>query len=366
MTAASPGLTYNPDHASPPGDLVQEYLDVLQISARELARRCGRSGKLMAEIVAAKAPVEPETALQLQRVLGPAASIWTNMEASYRLHVARRDERLKLGASYDWAKRFPIKELVERSYIAQQTDRSATVEELLLFFGVGSVKACEDRIQDLLLADFRTSQSFTSSPEALAAWLRIGEKVALERATPDFNRDSFLRALGEIRTFTLESLGTALPKLTKCCAAAGVVFLIEKPFLKVRASGVSRWLTPKKALIQQSLRHMADDHFWFTFFHECAHLLLHSRKAVFIDADKGFGNADPKQEAEANSWSADFLIPTGSLKAFLRGFLCTEAEVIDFAAKSGVAPGIVVGQLQHRGALAFSALNHLKTRYQWR
>lgn len=365
MTEPPSELQYRPDHAAPPGDLIQEYLDTLQISARELARRCGRSGKLMAEIVAGKAPVEPETALQLQRVLGLPASIWSNMEAGYQLHLARREDRRTLAESYDWARSFPVKELVERGHIARQTDRSALVEGLLTFFGVGSVKACEDRIQDLLVADFRTSASFASSQEALAAWLRVGERTALDRDTSDYDRESFLGVLREIRGLTPETLDTAGPKLIEKCAGAGVVFVLEKPFPKVRASGVSRWLTPRKALIQQSMRHMADDHFWFTFFHECAHLLLHSRKAIFIDVAKGPGSADPRQEAEANAWAADFLVPGNALKSFVRTFRGGEAEVLRFAADCGVAPGIVVGQLQHRAVLPFNALNHLKVRYAW-
>ncbi len=365
MTPSRRESEFQPDYAIPPGDLIQEYLDDLRISARELARRCGRSGKLMAEIVAGKAPVEPETALQLQRVLGLNASVWSGMEAEYQLHLARRDDSATLAASYDWARKFPIKELIGRSHMAGRSDRSAQVEELLTFFGVGSVKACEDRMMDLLAADYRTSPSFASSPEALAAWLRLGERAALAREAPDFDRDIFLQTLRKVRSLTSENLVSAGPKLVEECAGAGVVFVLEMSFPKVRASGVSRWITPRKALIQQSMRHMSDDHFWFTFFHECAHLLLHSRKSVFIDVQKGPGSADPRQEAEANAWAADFLIPEGAMRAFIRAFSGGETEVARFAADHGIAPGIVVGQLQHRGALRFDALNHMKVRYTW-
>ena len=46
--------------------------------------------KLVSEIIAGKAPVEPETALQFERVLGMAASVWLNLEANYQLHIARQ------------------------------------------------------------------------------------------------------------------------------------------------------------------------------------------------------------------------------------------------------------------------------------
>ena len=360
MSTADRLLDYTPDHATPPGHLVQEYLEHLNISARELARRCGRSGKLIAEIVSGKAPLEPATALQLERVLGVPASVWSNMEAAYQLHQARAAESEDLAASHEWAKAFPLLELANRGHLARKADKAGQVQELLAFFGVGSVKACEERIDDLLQVGYRTSPSFDNDQWALAAWLRIGERRASEIECQDYDRDAFLAALKEIRGLTVGAFTAALPILETKCASAGVAVVMEPALPKIRVSGISRWLTPRKGLIQQTLRYRSEDHFWFTFFHECAHLLLHSRKEIFIDMQKGAGSAGPKEEAEANTWAADFLIPSSAMRAFRMGFTGTETEVRNFARKLGIAPGIVVGQLQHEKVIAHSALNKLK------
>ena len=42
-------------------------------------------------------------------------------------------------------------------------------------------------------------------------------------------------------------------------------------------------------MIQLSARHKSDDHLWFSFFHEAAHVLLHSKKSVFVDELNGGG-----------------------------------------------------------------------------
>ncbi len=360
MTNVSSSRANTPDHASPPGDLVQEYLEHLGISARELARRCGRSGKLMAEIVSGRAPLEPATALQLERVLGVSAAIWSNMEAAYQLHQARDTEDQHLAASHDWAKAFPLAELAARGYLKRPPAKADQVQELLKFFSVGGVKACEDRIDELLQADFRTSETFDNDPWSLAAWLRIGERRAANIASRDYDRDAFLSALIDIRGLTLKPIREALPEIEAKCAAAGVAFVLEPPLPKTRVSGVSRWLNPRKALIQQSFRYKSDDHFWFTFFHECAHLLLHSRKAIFIDMEKSSGSAGPKEEVEANIWAADFLIPSAAMRSFRLTFTRTEGEVLAFAKSLGIAPGIVVGQLQHNKAIRYAVFNNLK------
>lgn len=356
---------YRPDYALPPGELIQDQLNTLDISARELARRCGRSPKLMAEIIAGKAPIEPETALQLERVLETSASIWLGMEASYRLHLARSKEQQALAEYLGWAKTFPLKELEKRGLLGLRGDASAQVQQLLKFFGCGSVEACQDRFKELAAVAFRHSPSFESNQAALLAWLRIGDLRAEEIDTKEYDRARFLAALKEIRGLTLLPIEVFLPEMKARCADAGVVFVLERALPKVALSGVSKWLSPRRALIQQTARHLSNDHFWFTFFHECAHLLLHSRKSIFLDGN-GLSNVAAELEAEADDWASDFLIPSDELTRFITRFNYAESEVTEFAAKHKIAPGIVVGQLQHRKVLHYSQMNPLKQRYVWK
>jgi addiction module HigA family antidote len=356
---------YQPDYVPRPGLLIQEQLDTLDISGRELARRCGRSPKLIAEIIAGKAPIEPETALQLERVLETSAAIWLGMEANYRLHLARTKEGPVFAEHIDWAKSFPLKELANRSLLKKHTDAGAQVRELLKFFGCGTVEACNERFDELTAAAARHSPSFDSNRAALLAWLRIGDLRAEAVEAEEFDRAAFLAALKDIRGLTRQPIEHFLPAIRERCAGAGVVFVLERALPGVALSGVSRWLSPRRALIQQTVRHLANDHFWFTFFHECAHILLHSRKTIFLDG-KGMSNVAAELEAEADDWASNFLIPSEDLTRFITRFTYKEGEVEEFAAKHDVAPGIVVGQLQHRKVLHFAQMNSLKQRYEWR
>ena len=83
---------YSPDYAVPPGWVIEEHLGTHGISQAELARRCGRSPKLISEIIAGRAPIEPSTALQFEMVLGIDASVWLGIEADYQLFSAREAE----------------------------------------------------------------------------------------------------------------------------------------------------------------------------------------------------------------------------------------------------------------------------------
>lgn len=358
---------YRPDHAAPPGHLLEEYLEARAFSQAEFARRCGRSPKLISEIVAGKAPIEPRTAIEFEKILGLDAGIWLGMEGDYRLHLAREAEASAREAEAAWAKAFPARELVKRGYLTKAESPADTVGGLLAFFNVASVQAWNAR-HLTEQASYRHSPSFKSKPEALATWLRLGELEAEKQECSDYQRKDFLTALQEIRSFTAEDPEVALAKARTRCNGAGVALAQVEPLPRAAVSGATWWLSPKKPVIALSLRHRTDDHLWFSFFHEAAHILFHSKKQVFVEgrltgSDANHGDAlspEETQEQEANQWAADFLVPPGQWRRFVAGFGRSKVEVNAFAERLSIAPGIVVGRLQHEGYLPHTHLNGLK------
>ena len=83
---------FQPNYAVSPGWILEEHLEAQGISHAEFPRRCGRSPKLISEIIAEKASLGPEMTLQFEKVLGVDASIWLGIEANYQLHRAREAE----------------------------------------------------------------------------------------------------------------------------------------------------------------------------------------------------------------------------------------------------------------------------------
>ena len=144
------------------------------------------------------------------------------------------------------------------------------------------------------------------------------------------------------------------------CRVCGVALVIVKAPKGCKASGAARLLTPKKALIQLSFRYLSDDHFWFTLFHEVGHLLLHKGDA-FVDIE---GQTGSQQETEANDYAANFLIPQEYVTR-LKAARSDVKKILRLAQELKIAPGIVVGQMQHRGILARNRMNSLKRHFAW-
>ncbi len=349
---------FRPDYAVHPGVILGERLAVYGMSQTELAHRIGMSTKTMSLMVNGKAPVTPETAIQLERVLGVSARLWTGLDANYRLLEARKAETLNLQAHTEWASRFPYVELARRGVVPATTDAVERAAALLRFFGVASADLWERQYGSLRVA-FRKSAAFAPLLEATACWLRLAETQAVQTECAAFDESSFMTSLREARDLTRELPEGFDRVLQNNCAAAGVALVFVAELRQTHLSGAARWLHPEKAMLALSLRHKTDDHFWFSFFHEAGHLLRDSKKKVYLDWADGAPLCD--DEDEANRFACDTLLPPEAYRRFVSEGRFSERAVARFAGEVGIAAGIVVGRLQHDGHIPFnSVLNHLK------
>ncbi|MDQ3690294.1 MAG: ImmA/IrrE family metallo-endopeptidase [Chloroflexota bacterium] len=355
---AKRALPYEPDYATPPGLTLRSTLDSLGMTQADLAARTGLSLKHVNQVVQGVAPVTHETALLLEKVTGVPARIWNSLEATYRDRVLRMDDREVLASDAEWLSELPIKELVRRGRLPARADHATLVDEVCRFFGVANRTSWE-RVWRDPLASFRRSTTLTSDAGAVAAWLRIGEIDAHSLDVKPFDARRFRQSLEEIRELTVLSPEEFVPQLREACSRSGVALVFVPEIKGARCWGAARWLTPIKALIELSLRYKSDDHLWFSFFHEAAHLLLHGKKETYISTDRF---SDPVEE-EANAFAATFLIPR-KYEARLRALRLN--EVREFADELGIAPGIVVGRLQKEGILGWDEGNSLKKRFAFR
>jgi addiction module HigA family antidote len=352
---------YNPDFVTPPGETLLETLEVIGMSQAEFSERTGRPKKTVNEIIRGKAAITPETALQFEKVLGVPASFWINREQNYQEWIAREQERSNFEQYLSWTENFPFKEMAELGWIDNHDEPINKLNELLRFLGIASPQQWEAVTNDLSLA-FRRSAVYKAEPEIISAWLRKGEIEAQNVYCEPFDADEFRKSLDEIRLLTKESPDIFVPKTIELCAKAGVAVVFVHELHKLRTSGATRWLNSSKALIQLSLLYKTDDHLWFTFFHEAGHILLHGKRDIFLEGDI----ETTEKEEQANRFSADWLIPSASYKNFYpKGSFFSKAEINEFAEKLGIAPGIVVGRLQHDGRIPIQNCNDLKRKLRW-
>ena len=352
---------YMPDYIVSPGEVLEFELQMRGMTQHELAKRTGLTPKHIGSVVNAKSAITPETAIKLERAIGMPVQYWMNLESQYQEALARAEEHKKLTTNLDWLKCVPVASMVKMGWLKPSTNRETQLVNVLQFFGIASVEQWDEIWPNLSVA-YRQHSHHATSPHALSAWLRQGEVRASAIECAPYDKVKFRLALDGIRALTNEHPGKFVPEMQKLCAMAGVAVVFVPSLPKMAVSGATRWLTPTKALIQLSLRYKTNDHLWFTFFHEAGHILLHGKKELFLE---GMNGLDPDKENEANRFAENELIPAKTLESFARSARFSKAAIRQFARELRIAPGIVVGQLQHKQLLARSHCNDLKQRLDW-
>jgi HTH-type transcriptional regulator/antitoxin HigA len=364
------GVPFRPDWVSPPGETILDLIEEREWSQTELAQRLGFSPKHLNQLVKGKAALSEDAALRLERVLGSTANFWLNREAKYREHLARIEAEERHQSWIGWLEKLPLDDLKKAGVIPNKRitlkSKPGLVEPLLRFFCVASPEQWEQHYNAGMELAFRRTRTTQSDIGSISSWLRLGEIEAEKIDGPNYNRAKFEKALKSIRNLTTQPPEQFEPELRRLCRESGVAFVLVPSIPKAHVSGVARWLNAHRPLIQLSLYGKTNDRFWFTFFHEAAHILLHSedsggKKVIYLD-DLNGDSQDSKEEQEANQWAREFLIPTAYNNRLFE--LRSNDSVIRIAQTIGIHPGIVVGRLQHDGIIPPSYLNGLKVSFQ--
>jgi HTH-type transcriptional regulator / antitoxin HigA len=356
--ATSKKHPYEPDHAVAPGETLLETIEALGMSQADLAIRTGHSEKHISQVINGHAPITPQTALEFERVVGVPARFWLSAEARYQELKAKLEARARLQAEIARLPEFPYAEIARHAYLPRTRDSAEKVENLYRFFQINDF----DALRRLYQPAFRIARSRKPNNAALAAWLRMGEIDAREVPTEPFDARGLAKALPKLRALTLADAQEYGSLARSLCARHGIALVLVPHLAGTYAHGATRWLAPDRVLVQLSLRGAWADVFWFSLFHELGHVLKHSKRSIFVRGDDFELTA---QEHEANAFAADALVAPADFQrlATLPGY--TRDTVARFAAEVGVAPGVVVGRLQHEGLLSRAQLNDLRVRLTW-
>lgn len=362
---------FAPDWVLPPGESILDLAEERGWTQAELAQRLGYTEKHVSQLINGKVPLTVDAAQRLERVLGSTMDFWLTLEANYQKHKARLEVAERHAGWVSWLDELPLKELMACRAIPKQRldakNKPGLVDACLRFFGVASPDDWRAHYGGMQVA-FRRSRAEQSDIGAISAWLRLGEQQVEKSDGLKYDKARFEKALKSIRGLTCEPPQVFEPQMRKLLVEVGVTLVLVPSIPRAHVSGVARWLSPTRPLIQLSLYGKSNDKFWFTFFHEAAHILLHAntkedKKSIFLD-DPNAAHTDDPREHEANTWAGDWLIPSQH-SVTLRELQSTVA-VAHFAKSIGIHPGIVVGRLQHDGIIEPSWMNDMKQSFRFK
>lgn len=240
---------------------------------------------------------------------------------------------------------YPVREMVKRGWL--DDDRATFDSQLARFFGVSTL----DDVPHLAHAGKKTS--YSDVPPAQVAWLFRVKQIAREMIVRPYSANALRAALPKLRELMVEpEEARNVPRILQEC---GIRFIVVQALPAAKIDGVCLWLNDESPVVAMSIRFDRIDNFWFVLRHELEHVLRGDGKVEpMIDADLPLdagGAAElPPEEVAANEASLDFCVPKREMDSWIarKAPFFSERDLVGFARRIGVHPGVVAGQLRKR------------------
>lgn len=338
-----------------PGAIIKKELKARGWDQRDLSDIVGRPYQAINEIIQGHKRVTPETALELAEAFGTSAEFWMNLETSYRLSLARKEEARNQAIArrrhlYNLT---PIREISKLGWISVSDELDQLEKRVCEFLDMNDLTA-----KPAIAASMRHSTALTPETGAEVAWARRVEILASQQTISEYSGEKLLESIPDILACADEALH--LEHLPALLAAAGVHLVFVPHLQKTYLDGAAFVLERPNPIVALTLRYNRVDSFWFTLLHELAHVVLGHQGIYFDDTEKREHYTGNPDESEANAQARKWLIPDG-----LDDFIAqnkpyfSEERIVQFARQTRRHPGIVLGQLQNLKAVNYSHLRRL-------
>ena len=339
--------------ATPPGATIKEQLQDRGMSQKEFSARMDLSEKHISKLINGDVILTPDVAVRLETVLGVPAKFWNNLEAIYREKLVKAEAENAMDEDEEIAKKFPYSEMAQLGWVPEANNIKEKVVYLRQYFEVVRLSLLGD--EQITRIACRRLAVTEKADLALLAWSQEAKIKARDIATEPVNVKRLINAVGEIRKMTIMEPDEFCSRLKQILNDCGIV-LVFLPHLKGSFLQGATFYDGHKIVVGLTARGKDADKFWFSLFHELAHIVLgHVGKT---------GGTTEQDEIEADQWARDMLIDPDAFALFRDEKDYSKEKILSFAARQGIAPGIVVGRMQNDGMIKYSTLNNLKVQYE--
>ena len=207
------------------------------------------------------------------------------------------------------------------------------------------MKALIEQISTDKAVAYRQSKAFKIDSGHSWTWLEIVRlRAALQRELPDFKTSKLQDAIPRLREITTDFPDRFVPRVTEVLNSCGVAFVAEPDIEGARISGASFDIAGAPAIAITD-RHQREDIFWFTLFHEIAHVMAGDFHGVHIDPTAA--SEPSEKERNADEWASIHLLPPESIDFRAGSPMPSSEQIAEIAHLNGVSEAIVIGRIAH-------------------
>jgi HTH-type transcriptional regulator / antitoxin HigA len=339
-----------PAEVFPPGEFLKDELEARSWTQKEFAEIIGKDPRLVYEVINGKRSITPETAIIFGEAFGTSPDLWMNLESQFQLSKVR----IKQGAVARKAELhsvYPVREMVKRGWIEGSKNVEVLEQQVLGFFGI------KDLAEKPAFQHAAKKTSYSESSMLQIAWLCRARKIAAAAPAQKYASSNLSTVLEELKAQV--EFVDGIKFVAAILAKGGIRLVVVEALPRSKIDGACFWLDSKSPVIVVSLRQDRVDNFWHTIFHELDHVKHNEgMEEPVVDVDILGADADemPPMEKRANEAAAESTIAKAEMTGFIARVspLFSDEQIVGFARRLHIHPGIVVGQLQHRRLIDWS------------
>ena len=337
------------DNIFSPGEYIRDELDARGWTQEKLAQIMGRPETALSQIINGSKTITTQTAKELAAAFGTSAELWMNLESAYRLSLEDADPSDVAFRARLYAKA-PVADMLRRGWIKHCDTVDALTAEVLRFQQISSLDEWPQLAAAARKSDDNQEEAFIGQ----VAWLCRVRQLASQIRAERFSAKRVETHLDELHALTTSE--HEVRKIPAVLTEMGIRLVVVEHLPRTRIDGYALWLDDDTPVIALSLRYGRIDWFWFTLAHELTHVRHGDRPLIDNDL-VGRSRSTPIGDIEirANEEASNWLIPSATLDSFIARTKprYSKQRIIQFANLHQIHPGIVVGQLQHRGEIEY-------------
>lgn len=339
--------------ATPPGATIKEQIIDRGMSQKEFAMRMGMSEKHISKLINGEVQLTVDVARRLELVLGVPLQFWCNLETIYREKLAKVAEERAMDADILLARKFPYKEMAQNGWVKETTKAEDKVINLRKFFEVVQLDMLQGNLIPAGIACRKLSET-EKSYYALVAWAQKAKLESRKIKTQPLDIKLLRKSIPEIRKMTRMPAKDFCKKLSTLLAECGIA-IVFLPHIGGSFLHGATFYDGNKIVLGLTVRGKDADKFWFSLFHELAHIIY-----GHIGKTEGTTQED---EHDADLYASETLIPEDKFNAFAQRGNITENTIKQFADEEEIDAGIVLGRLQKYGYVQYGWYKNLKKQY---
>ena len=346
----------SPDLLVHPGETIEEIISDRGISQKELAMRTGYTEKHISTVIHGQKGISAEFATRLQYALDIPASFFRNLQTNYDLEVVTFKETNNISEK-ELSIAKEIKNSVEE--LLGEPNNSKNGSDCVWFLRQSLGLSNLETIKEINNGFYRAQFDKNTSEYKMYIWQYLCEKEAQRQTANTFDKIKLKASIESIKAIMHENPDQHVEKIQSILNECGILFVVKKHITRAPIKGLTVKTKKGQVMIALTIRGKYIDIFWFTLFHEIAHVL---NGDYLINQNK----LDNYQEIEDNAdlFASNTLIDPLQFQEFTIKNDFSEQAIISFAKKINVLPTIVIGRLMHESNF-WADQSHLRMKYEW-